>query len=227
MNHDAEKEPSLFECNKVDAAKNGGPTFLVPECDSSRELAAFAGELEEAIAQKPQKIILNFVGMMTMSSDAVLLLHDVLCQRSPETKLVVKARSPLQGSAILLWLAGDERHIRPTAWMRFDINKPRRRGRFPRDEFGLVGAGGGRGRGGGSLAQCAGHFEADGPVYSRASIIRLRANPAYPGRVSPFRPLRQHRLLNQPTKHMLSGRNGLNQKSTNPSGRIHAVFKSV
>lgn len=94
MNHDAEKEPSLFECNKVDAAKNGGPTFLVPECDSSRELAAFAGELEEAIAQKPQKIILNFVGMMTMSSDAVLLLHDVLCQRSPETKLVVKARSP-------------------------------------------------------------------------------------------------------------------------------------
>lgn len=137
MNHDAEKEPSLFECNKVDAAKNGGPTFLVPECDSSRELAAFAGELEEAIAQKPQKIILNFVGMMTMSSDAVLLLHDVLCQRSPETKLVVKARSPLQGSAILLWLAGDERHIRPTAWMRFEIKKPMRRRRFPRDEFGV------------------------------------------------------------------------------------------
>jgi hypothetical protein len=134
MSRETEKVTSPFECKEAAAVKNGGPTFLVPDCDSRFELAAFAAELEGAIAKKPQKIVLNFVGMMSMGSDAVLLLHDVLSQRSPETRLVVNARSPIQGSEVLLWLAGDERHIRPTAWLRFDINKPKRRGRFPWDQ---------------------------------------------------------------------------------------------
>ena len=103
--------------------KSGTSTFLVPECDTPRELASFAENLETQISNSSKQLVLNFVGMQSISSDAALLIHDVLSQRNSETQIVTQARSPITGSGVLLWLVGDVRQIRPTAWLRFDVAK--------------------------------------------------------------------------------------------------------
>jgi hypothetical protein len=113
----------------VASAKDAGATFLVPECDSSPELICFVDELEECLAKKPPQLTLKFVGIQRMDSDPVLLIYDTLLKKDETTQLITDARSPIVGNGVLLWLAGDVRLIRPTAWLRFENPKAGRQRR--------------------------------------------------------------------------------------------------
>jgi hypothetical protein len=76
--------------------------------------------LESALEKEPLFFNLQLIGPAVMASDKALLLYDALMQRSPRTRLITYARSCLLDATVLLWLAGDERKIRETAWIQMD-----------------------------------------------------------------------------------------------------------
>lgn len=76
--------------------------------------------LENAMERGPSVFTLQLIGPGVMASDKALLLYDALMQRSPMTRLITYARSCLLDATVLLWLAGDERRIRETAWIQMD-----------------------------------------------------------------------------------------------------------
>jgi hypothetical protein len=61
-----------------------------------------------------------------MTADAALVLHEVLRQKAPTTLLITEAWSSLINGSALLWLLGDRRRIRPTAWLFFRKAEPKR-----------------------------------------------------------------------------------------------------
>jgi tetratricopeptide (TPR) repeat protein len=67
------------------------------------------GQLEKALARKPEKLQLDIIGSGELSPDMALLFRSVLMNRSPKTQLITNARSTLQGGAVLVWLMGDSR----------------------------------------------------------------------------------------------------------------------
>ncbi len=70
-------------------------------------------EMEDALADGPKNLQLELVGDGELSADWALTFREALRQRSPDTKLITNARSGLQNGAVLLWLLGDRRQIRP------------------------------------------------------------------------------------------------------------------
>lgn len=76
--------------------------------------------LESALEKDPSIFNLQLIGPSVMASDKALMLYDALMQRSPKTRLITYARSCLLDAAVLLWLAGNERKIRETAWIQMD-----------------------------------------------------------------------------------------------------------
>ncbi len=84
-------------------------------CDYSDQI----GQLEKALARKPDKLQLDIIGSGELSPDTALLIRSVLLNRSPKTHLITNARSSLQGGAVLVWLMGDTRLIREDAKLYF------------------------------------------------------------------------------------------------------------
>ena len=106
----------------------GGKTaLLVPDCDSPIELQSFLEQLHSALASKPRELVLQFIGVHQMSPDPALLIHHVLQDRDPGIRLRTEALSPIIGPGVLLWLVGDTRYLRPTAWLYLMTSPPRRR----------------------------------------------------------------------------------------------------
>src|SRR5262245_20700460 len=75
--------------------------------------------LEKALARKPRTLQIEMIGAGEIPADFALLMRSVLMQRSPKTRLIMNARSSLQGAAVLVWLLGDERMIRDDARLYF------------------------------------------------------------------------------------------------------------
>ena len=73
------------------------------------------GQLERALARKPQLLQIEMIGEGEIPADSALLIRSVLLARSPKTRIVTNARSSLQGGSILVWLSGDSRIIRADA----------------------------------------------------------------------------------------------------------------
>jgi hypothetical protein len=84
-------------------------------CDYAEQI----GQLEKALARKPEKLQLDLIGSGELSPDTALLMRSVLVGRSPKTHLITNARSSLQGGAVLVWLMGDTRLIREDAKLYF------------------------------------------------------------------------------------------------------------
>ena len=84
-------------------------------CDYAEQI----GQLEKALARKPEKLQLDIIGSGELSPDTALLMRSVLLGRSPKTHLITNALSSLQGGAVLVWLMGDTRLIREDAKLYF------------------------------------------------------------------------------------------------------------
>ncbi len=84
-------------------------------CDYADQI----GQLEKALARKPEELPLDIIGAGELSPDTALLMRSVLVGRSPKTHLITNARSSLQGGAVLVWLTGDTRLIREDAKLYF------------------------------------------------------------------------------------------------------------
>lgn len=84
-------------------------------CDYADQI----GQLEKALARKPEKLQIDIIGSGELSPDSALLMRSVLLARSAKTHLITNARSSLQGGAVLLWLMGDTRLIREDAKLYF------------------------------------------------------------------------------------------------------------
>jgi len=84
-------------------------------CDYAEQI----GQLEKALARKPEKLQLDIMGSGELSPDTALLMRSVLLGRSAKTQLITNARSSLQGGAVLVWLMGDTRLIREDAKLYF------------------------------------------------------------------------------------------------------------
>ncbi|MEI7729363.1 MAG: hypothetical protein WCO56_07310 [Verrucomicrobiota bacterium] len=112
---------SLFEdiqpARKKKRADN--TVITVTDCDRSSELAEINDELIARFQTKPKLLILKFLGINEMNLDSALVLHETLKHRPPDMKLVTDACSPIIGPGVLIWLLGDVRRIRPTAWIFF------------------------------------------------------------------------------------------------------------
>ena len=93
--------------------------LLFKDHDTSASYADQIGQLEKALARKPEKLQLDIIGSGELSPDMALLMRSVLLNRSPKTHLITNARSSLQGGAVLVWLMGDTRLIREDAKLYF------------------------------------------------------------------------------------------------------------
>jgi hypothetical protein len=100
-----------------DGKANENPVFLVGDSDRGTELIRFITQLEDCLAEKPKQVTLQFYGMEEMRPDPALLIYDTLLKKCPETTIITEARSPIVDSGVLVWLAGDSRRIRSTAWL--------------------------------------------------------------------------------------------------------------
>jgi hypothetical protein len=76
-------------------------------------------DLGQILLREPEEVELELIGTGEIPADTVLVLRSVLEQRSPKTRIITNARSSLQQAAVLLWLLGDERHIRDDAKLFF------------------------------------------------------------------------------------------------------------
>jgi hypothetical protein len=76
-------------------------------------------KVEKILACKPRSLQLDVIGIGEIPADMALLLRSVLIARSPQTRLIVNARSSLQGASVLVWLLGDVRLIRDDARLVF------------------------------------------------------------------------------------------------------------
>ena len=111
--------------------------LLVPECDCQPELASFVDALESTLDRKPDKLTLKFLGIHRISADSALVICDSLESKGKDTEIITEAKSPIIDSGVLIWLAGDRRYIRPTAWLKFSGPASSRKAsmrRFPWDE---------------------------------------------------------------------------------------------
>lgn len=86
--------------------------------------------LEAALARKPRLLQIDLVGVGEIPADSALLIRSVLVRRNANTRIIMNARSSLQGGSVLLWLLGDTRLIRDDARVYFrpvdlsEIKKP-------------------------------------------------------------------------------------------------------
>src|SRR5436189_4715979 len=76
-------------------------------------------EFERALAKKPRVLQIEIVGAGEIPADVALRFRAALMERSPRTRIVIHARSSLQGGSVLLWLLGDSRTIRENARLHF------------------------------------------------------------------------------------------------------------
>jgi hypothetical protein len=83
------------------------------EKDPGRLLAI----LEGALANTPQDLTIELIGPGILLHDNALMLFEELQNRSSQTRLHIRARTCLIDGAVLLWLAGDSRSMRPDGWI--------------------------------------------------------------------------------------------------------------
>jgi len=72
-------------------------------------------KLEKLLHKKPRMIQIDIVGTGEIPADTALLIRTALLERSPNTQIVMNARSSLQGASVLIWLMGDRHIIRDDA----------------------------------------------------------------------------------------------------------------
>ncbi len=134
-NFDIDLDELLVELEEEMTKPTARQVLTVPECDCSRELDSFLDELTTALAAVPPALTLRFVGVHNMNPDPALAVYDLLSRKPPGTKLITEAVSPLICGSVLVWLAGDCRRIRSTAWI-YLRHPDARRHRFPPWEMG-------------------------------------------------------------------------------------------
>ncbi|HEV2693614.1 MAG TPA: hypothetical protein VG347_12025 [Verrucomicrobiae bacterium] len=71
--------------------------------------------LEKMLAKRPRQLQIELMGEGEMQAEWALLIRSILQQRSPETQVIIHARSSLLGATVLVWLSGDRRLIREDA----------------------------------------------------------------------------------------------------------------
>jgi hypothetical protein len=76
-------------------------------------------ELERVLAKRPRQLQIDMTGEGEIAAEWAMLIRDILCQRSPKTRLITNSRSSLKNGSVLVWLLGDQRSIRPDAWLFF------------------------------------------------------------------------------------------------------------
>ena len=79
-------------------------------------------KLEAALKDKPKVIRLEMIGEGEIPADTALLFRSILLGRPRGARLVIHARSSLQGASVLLWLLGDQRTLRDDARVFFRRN---------------------------------------------------------------------------------------------------------
>ena len=83
------------------------------EKDPARLLAI----LEGALANAPQDLTIELIGPGILLHDNALMLFEELRNRESQTRLHIRTRTCLIDGAVLLWLAGDSRSMRPDGWL--------------------------------------------------------------------------------------------------------------
>ena len=113
----AAKEKTLF----AGTLAKGGETqvLTVPEFASAAEVAAFCDQLISGLENKPKSVTLRLIGPHHLQPDSALILEEILTSRSEGISITTEAWSPVLGPSVLLWLKGDVRLIRRTAYLHF------------------------------------------------------------------------------------------------------------
>ena len=75
----------------------------------------WVAKLEKVLRDKPRTIEIDIVGTGEVPADGALMIRSALMKRSPRTRIVMNARSSLQGGGVMVWLLGDKRTIRDDA----------------------------------------------------------------------------------------------------------------
>ena len=75
--------------------------------------------LEKLLRRKPCSLCIDMIGIGEIPADAALLIRSALITRDRKTRLIINARSSLQGASVLIWLLGDVRSIREDALLYF------------------------------------------------------------------------------------------------------------
>jgi hypothetical protein len=79
----------------------------------------WVANLEKILRRKPKTVRVSIVGDGGVPPDAALIIRAAFLARAPKTRIIMNARSSLQGGSVMLWLMGDTRVIRDDAKVYF------------------------------------------------------------------------------------------------------------
>jgi hypothetical protein len=108
-------------------------TLFIPLGGDSDVLLSRIGELESLLATPADEYRISILGPEGIMPDTALAMFYLIKQRPHPGRVVIQSLGSLLNSDVLVWLAGDERTLRPGAWIRFEPlpymapNRPRRR----------------------------------------------------------------------------------------------------
>lgn len=72
--------------------------------------------LDRIVAENPERLIIKLLGPGGLSPEAILAYHDILGTLTDATEIVTVSYTNLIGADLALFLLGNPRDIRPSAW---------------------------------------------------------------------------------------------------------------
>lgn len=86
---------------------------------SVKDRQTAVAELEALLAQPSEEYHISMMGTGTGLPDTALTIWHLIKQRPHPGRVRINALGSLQGSNVLIWLAGDVRSLRPDAWIKY------------------------------------------------------------------------------------------------------------
>jgi hypothetical protein len=74
----------------------------------------------KALEEQPDRLEIDLIGLGHQKPNSILMVWDMLMNRSSKTVLSVHARTSLFDGSLLLLLMADERKVRPLSWVQLD-----------------------------------------------------------------------------------------------------------
>ena len=86
---------------------------------SDKDSQTAVAELEALLAQPSEEYHISMMGTGRGLPDTALTIWHLIKQRPHPGRVCINALGSLQGSNVLIWLAGDVRSLRPDAWIKY------------------------------------------------------------------------------------------------------------
>lgn len=127
-----------FPSAETERSQTGTRRLFLPLGGDSDRLLSLVADLETMLSESTDEYCISILGPDGIMPDIALAIHHLIKNRPHPGRVVIQSLGSLLNSDVLVWLAADERTLRPGAWIRFEplpTNGPGRPRRRPHPAF--------------------------------------------------------------------------------------------